>query len=57
MLPSAQLTNHIPRPGEVPALDEQNAALLVEQKSKSTFRSKMRFAEMLQSVSYATQLI
>jgi len=28
---SAQLTNHIPRPGEVPALDEQNAALLVEQ--------------------------
>src|SRR5271168_3015112 len=33
------------------------AALLAEQKSKSTFKTKMRFAEMFQSVSYATQLI
>ena len=35
----------------------QNAALLAEQKSKSTFKTKMRFAEIFQSVSYATQLI
>jgi hypothetical protein len=30
---------------------------LQRQKSKSTFKTKMRFAEMFQSVSYATQLI
>jgi hypothetical protein len=59
------ISNHTPSGRSQPlasefgsgSTDEQNAALLAEQKSKSTFKTKMRFAEMFQSVSYATQLI